>query len=139
VNTLLLAPASARQMPETEHLKLIQGVIERMARSSFLLKGWSVTAASALIGLAAADSDRSFAIIAAALAAVLGLLDAYYLALERAYRGLYNTARTAESSDWSLDASVGLGDVLCAFFSPTVVMIHGVAVAVSIAVVVAGP
>jgi len=47
-----------------ERLKLIQSLIERMARNSFALKGWTVTVVAALLGLAAHQSDRRFALIA---------------------------------------------------------------------------
>jgi hypothetical protein len=35
------------------HLELIQGVINRLSQSSFLLKGWSVVLVAALFTLAA--------------------------------------------------------------------------------------
>ena len=44
---------------KVEHLKLIQGVIDRMARNSFHLKGWSVALVSALFALAAADTNQA--------------------------------------------------------------------------------
>ena len=119
---------------------MIQTVIERMGRNSFLLKGWSVTLAAALVGLASAQSDRSFAVIAAVAAAILGLLDAYYLALERAYRGLYADAVGGRAPDWSLAARpVGLGDVAHAATSPTVLALHGVVVVAAVVVAAAGP
>jgi hypothetical protein len=37
--------------PKEKHLELIQAVISRMAGNSFLLKGWSVTLAAALLAL----------------------------------------------------------------------------------------
>jgi hypothetical protein len=37
-----------------KHLELIQGVINRMAHCSFLLKGWSVILISGLFALGAA-------------------------------------------------------------------------------------
>jgi len=39
------------------HLELVQGVINRMASNSFLLKGWCVTVVSALLALSAKDAD----------------------------------------------------------------------------------
>ena len=38
-----------------KHLEMIQGVINRMASNSFLLKGWTVVLVSALFALAAND------------------------------------------------------------------------------------
>jgi hypothetical protein len=40
-----------------KHLELVQGVINRMAGNSFILKGWSVTLTSALFALAAKDAN----------------------------------------------------------------------------------
>ena len=41
------------------HLSMIQGVVNRLAQSSFLLKGWSVVLVSALLAFAAASSEGS--------------------------------------------------------------------------------
>ena len=123
-------------MPNVERLKLIQGVIERMARNSFTLKGWTVAVVAALLGLASADSNRAFALIAVYVVVAFAALDAYYLALERAYRNLYDTA-SAEATDdaWALKVDpVGVVGVLAALNSPSVWLLHGVALVVSIAV-----
>lgn len=119
-----------------EHLQMIQAIIDRMGRNSFLLKGWTVTLVAALIGLAAAGSNADLALIAAVVSLVFGLLDAYYLAVERNYRALYNSviAGDAEIPAWSLTAAgVTRGDFLGAFFSPTVLPLHGIAAACAVA------
>jgi hypothetical protein len=114
---------------------MIQAVIDRMGRNSFLLKGWSVTLVAALIGLAAGKSNGDFAIIAAAVAGVLGLLDAYYLAVERKYRDLYVQAIGGDVPAWSLSAgAVGFADLLSAMASPTVFLLHGSAIACAVVV-----
>jgi len=127
-------------MPNAAHLQMIQAVIERMGRNSFLLKGWSVTLVAALIGLAADKSNGDFAIIAAAVSGVLGLLDAYYLAVERTYRDLYDRAIRDVSAPvpaWSLTADqVGLADLVDAMISPTVLLLHGSAIACAVVVAV---
>ena len=51
-------------MPNVERLKLIQAIIDRMARNSFALKGWAVTLTSALLSLAATRHDPAIAAIA---------------------------------------------------------------------------
>jgi len=38
--------------PKEKHLVLLQDVIKRLAGNSFLIKGWSVTLVTALLGLA---------------------------------------------------------------------------------------
>lgn len=123
-------------MADGEHLKLIQAVISRLAGNSFLLKGWTVTLVAGLSAFAKADANRSFAWIAIFVVLVFGFLDAYYLALERAYRKLYE--RTAEKEGggvWTLRIEPpGPGDVLGAVRSPPVCLLHGAALAVSIVV-----
>lgn len=117
---------------------MIQAVVERMGRNSFLLKGWTVTLVAALLGLSADKSDADFALIAAAVAVVLGLLDAYYLAVERKYRQLYERAigeRDGKVRPWSLAADpVKGGDLERALGSPTVLALHGGAALVALAV-----
>lgn len=71
---------------------MIQAIIGRLAGNSFLLKGWSVTLAAALIAFARVDSDRSLAWISVGVVVVFAGLDAYYLALEREFRELYAAA-----------------------------------------------
>lgn len=115
---------------------MIQAIIDRMGRNSFLLKGWTVTLVAALIGLAAAGSNADLALIAAVVSLVFGLLDAYYLAVERNYRALYNSviAGDAEIPAWSLTAaSVTRAGFLDAFFSPTILPLHGSAAACAVA------
>jgi hypothetical protein len=122
----------AATMPNPDHLQMIQAVIERMGRNSFLLKGWTVTLVAALVGLAADKASADFALIAVAVSLVLGLLDAYYLAVERNYRSLYEATIASDSKapPWSLAAGkVGIGDLCSAAASPTVVALHGSAIA----------
>ena len=42
-----------------KHLEMIQGVINRLAANSFMLKGWSVFLISALFVLAARDDRKA--------------------------------------------------------------------------------
>ena len=43
-----------------KHLEMIQGIVNRLANSSFLLKGWAVIIVAALFALAAKDTRASF-------------------------------------------------------------------------------
>ncbi len=72
-----------------KHLDLLQGVINRMASNSFLLKGWSVTLVAALLALAAEEAKPL--LIGVALVPILAFwgLDGYFLAQERLFRKLY--------------------------------------------------
>ena len=42
------------------HLEMIQGVINRMASNSFMLKGWAVTLVAGIFALAAKDTDKLY-------------------------------------------------------------------------------
>lgn len=79
-----------------KHLEFVLDVIERMARNSFLLKGWSITLVAAVFLLAIRGAQPALAMIAGLpLAITFWGLDAYYLRQERMYRALYNHVRKA--------------------------------------------
>ena len=40
-----------------KHLEMVQGVINRMASNSFMLKGWAVTLVAGIFALAGKDTD----------------------------------------------------------------------------------
>ena len=118
-----------------EHLKMLQGVISRMAQNSFLLKGWSVTLAAGL--LAAAISDKQiYAALALFPTLIFWGLDAYYLRQERLFRALYD-AVAAEAdppaSPYSLDTrpyAQRVGSWLWTCSAPVVAGLHGVIIVV---------
>ena len=86
------------------HLNMIQTVVERMARCSFLLRGWAVTLVSAIFALAAKDADPRFVIVAYIPTIAFWVLDGYYLYQERLFRVLYNdVAATDASKSFSMD------------------------------------
>jgi hypothetical protein len=126
-------------MSQSDYLTLVQGVISRMASNSFVVKGWSVTLTAALLGFAAKDNDPSFAWIAAGATAVFGLLDARYLALERVYVTMYESAAKTPPAIPSLKPEKpGFWGVVSALVSWSVASVHGVAVAAAVAVAVFG-
>jgi hypothetical protein len=89
-----------------EHLKLVQGVVQRLSQNSFAIKGWCITIVSALIALGAKDSNPRVVIVAIVPCVVFGFLDAFYLWRERQFRELY--ARIARGNDvptFSMNAS----------------------------------
>jgi hypothetical protein len=118
-------------VPPPEHLALIQGVITRMAGNSFLIKGWTVTLVAGLSALAADKSDRAFAWLAVGVVVIFACLDAFYLALERAYRRLYvDVAAGRNTEPWTLDGgAVGPVDVLHGLAGFVVWPLHGAALA----------
>ncbi len=79
-----------------QHLGLIQTVIERHARTSFLLKGWTVTLATAVFLLAVRSEIPGASLVVGLLPALAFWgLDAYYLRQERLFRKLYDHVRTS--------------------------------------------
>ena len=113
-----------------KHLEMIQGVINRMAGNSFLLKGWSVTLTSALFALAAKDANPFFVYLAYFPCATFWSLDGYFLRQERLYRKLYQAVSKIAPSDidFSMNAAVYENNVDSWFstcFSITLRVFHG--------------
>lgn len=90
-----------------KHLELIQGVINRMANNSFMLKGWAVTLLAGIFVLAGKDTDSLYFLVAYIPVIVFWLLDSYYLYQERLYRALYEKVRLTDEGkiDFSLKAT----------------------------------
>ncbi|HEX4053866.1 MAG TPA: hypothetical protein VHX86_06345 [Tepidisphaeraceae bacterium] len=110
-----------------KHLEFIQNVITRMSTNSFLIKGWTVALVSALFALAAKDSDPRYVLVSYFAIPVFWLLDGFYLSQERQYRKLYDAARAAAATDFSMDASsfaVGRDAWLAAVFSTTLHLLY---------------
>lgn len=119
---------------KTNHLEMIQGIVNRLAHSSFLLKGWSVILVSALFALAAKDAESYFICLAYFPAIAFWGLDAYYLWQERLYRGLYDTVRgmNDQDIDFSMDTTPVKSQVtpwIGVVFSKTILAFHGTIVA----------
>ena len=72
------------------HLTIMQGVIQRMAENSRSCKVWCVTLVSATLVLVARTGKAEHALIALAPTALLYVLDAYYLMLEKMFRNSYD-------------------------------------------------
>jgi hypothetical protein len=79
-----------------KHLELIQSVVSRLAGNSFLVKGWSLTIASALYAISIQASQWMYAVVGLAAACVFWSLDGYYLRQETLYRHLYDAVRTSD-------------------------------------------
>ena len=73
-----------------KHLEIMQGAITRMAENSRYCKIWCVTLVAATLVLVARTGEPRHALIALVPTLLFLVLDAYYLALERAFRDSYN-------------------------------------------------
>lgn len=112
------------------HLTMIQGVVNRLAQDSFLLKGWSVVLVSALFALAANSSNQYFVYLAYFPAIAFWVLDGYFLWQERLFRALYDKVRVLNEDDidFSMDTTELKVDNKSwseAIFSDTLKIFHG--------------
>ena len=109
------------------HLQLIQGVINRLAGNSFLVKGWSVSLVSALFALAATKTDELFIFLAYFPVVSFWFLDGYFLYQERLFRDLYNKVRELDEGeiDYSMDTREFNRGWIGATFSNTLCLFHG--------------
>ena len=85
-------PINAESSAVQAHLTILQSVIQRMAENSRSCKVWCVTLVSAILVLVARTGEPRHALLALAPALLFLLLDAYYLALERAFRKSYDAS-----------------------------------------------
>lgn len=72
------------------HLGILQNVIQRMSANSSGCKAWCISLVAAILVIVADKGKPEYAWIALLPAVVFAFLDAYYLALEKAFRNSYN-------------------------------------------------
>src|SRR6266404_6186943 len=75
-----------------KYLEFLQAAISRMASNSFLIKGWSVTLGTAVLGFSVKENNWGMALVALIPTASFWALDAYYLSLEKLFRDLWQKA-----------------------------------------------
>lgn len=75
---------------KAQHREFVQSVITRMNANSFQIKGLMITLVAAFLGIYASNSNSTFIIIPLPIVLLFWFLDAYYLQLERKFRGIYN-------------------------------------------------
>jgi hypothetical protein len=125
------------------HLGFIQDIVTRMARNSYLLKGWTVTLVAAIFALSLRLESVAFVGIAFLPTIVFAGLDAYYLSMERSFRDLYDCLRrepekleafSMDISEYRKEKTVGK-----AMRSASVLLFYlaiGITVVISIVVVI---
>ncbi len=86
----------------TIHLQMIQNIVDRMARCSFWIKGWTIALVIAVLAVMfrMGGDPKMYLIIIPII--LLGLLDAYYLWQERCFRGAYDRVRLQTKTDFSM-------------------------------------
>ena len=109
-----------------KHLEFIQTAVNRMARNSFVIKGWTLLLVAAFLAFIARIGDANLMLIAAVPVILFWALDGYYLHQERLFRALYNSVRELDESeiDFSMDTSALGGGLLGAVFSKTLLMYY---------------
>jgi hypothetical protein len=124
-----------------KHLEMIQGVINRMAGNSFLIKGWTITLISALFVLADKDTDGQYSIIPFLAIPIFWFLDGYFLSMERQFRELYDHVR--KMGEGQIDFSMNTAAIeqptknswICSIWSTTMVLFYLPSFAVVLAVI----
>ena len=80
---------------KTEHLRMIQDIISRMAGNSLQIKCWCM----AIVAVIIAFTDGRLILAGIVLIALFCWMDAKYLSLEKAYRNRYDTVRQKDESE----------------------------------------
>ena len=83
------SPLSETSPSVQGHLGILQSVIQRMASNSTSCKAWCIAIVSAILVIVADKGNPNFAFIAFIPTFLFLALDAYYLALEKAFRASY--------------------------------------------------
>lgn len=83
------SPLSETSPSVQAHLGILQSVIQRMASNSTSCKTWCITVVSAILVIVADKGKPNFAFIALVPTLLFLALDAYYLAMEKAFRASY--------------------------------------------------
>ena len=93
-----------------KHLEITQGVINRLANNSFLIKGWSMAIIGAAILFIARIGTQSECLVLAFSVPVIAfwILDGYFLWQERLFRGIYNDVRRQDSTDFEMNVAAQL-------------------------------
>ena len=117
-----------------KHLEMIQNVINRLGRNSFLLKSWSMTIIVAAMVLIARHDLQSPFLVLALFLPILGfwILDGYFLWQERLFRKVYDHIRTQSDTDFKMDVMKHRNKPKCnwpsSMFSVTLIIFYGVEV-----------
>lgn len=120
------------------HLQLIENVIERMAKNSFIIKGWTLTALGGLATLYIANQDKKWSYDLLILILICTLIfwwhDAYYLKLERQYRALYKIVSEKDPAeiDFSMLPPETNESVPCVALRPVLRYSYGIIVSIVI-------
>lgn len=112
-----------------KHLEFIQSAITRMAKNSFLLKGWTVTLVGALVALSLKEVDTLYLLVSATVLFFFWMLDGFYLHREKLFRDMYDLVRVKEEAEIDFDMNFrqlpNQGSVFDCLFSQTSLLFYG--------------
>src|ERR1700692_4009136 len=107
------------------YLEFLQAAITRMGSNSFLVKGWSVTLGTAVLGFSVKESNWALALIAIFPAGAFWALDAYYLALEKLFRDLWEKAVANDGATFDMKPNtLSYAHWIAAAKRPAVCFVH---------------
>lgn len=130
-----------------KEIDLIQGVVNRMANNSFLLKGWLISLVAVILALSKdtllTDNLDYLSIILILPVVVFWYLDAFFLHKEKCYRKLYDwviqNRNSTEDYLYSLDYSRFKSEVKSHFeimFSKTLFPFYGITTLILIGITI---
>ena len=102
-----------------KHLEMIQAIINRLGKNSFLLKGWSMTLIVAAMVLVARYGLQNQYLVLTLIVPILGfwILDGYFLWQERLFRQVYNEIRQQNDTDFKMDVMKHRSKPKCSWVS----------------------
>jgi hypothetical protein len=125
-----------------KHLEFIQAVVTRFATSSFLIKGWALTIAAALLAVLASQLKWGIALVGVVPVVAFWFLDGYFLWQERLYRKLYDDVRKPNSGVELMSMNTAAYAKTTTFwdavFSRTLVLFFGSLLLVDVGLVLVG-
>lgn len=127
-----------------KHLEMIEEVISRMGRNSFLVKGWALTLVSIILAIGTGGRSCLYGISAVIPLIIFAVLDAYYLQFERKYRALYEKVRETdeEDIDFNLNPHTESGDkktrLISCLLSKSIILYYSAIAFLIVIVIVVG-
>lgn len=130
-----------------KEIDLIQGCINRMAKNSFMVKGWALTVFAGVIAISKTEViNNLLLLICTVLVPYLAfwLLDAFFLHTERKYRKMYAwilQERKRDNTEYQYDLNPArfndeVGCMAHSFFSKTLLLFYGIPTVVIIVLII---
>ena len=111
-----------------KHLELIENIINRLAKNSFFLKGWTLIFVTALLGFMTKYSEPVYVLLTMIPTLLFWGLDGFYLRQEQLFRRLYDAVRETDEDDidFSMDTSPFQHKIGCfqSTFSRTLILFY---------------